>query len=41
MEPSWERGKKVFMNGPGHMTTMATMPMFGKNLQKSSPTEQI
>ena len=29
-------GKKVYIFGPGHMTKMATMPMYGKNLKKSS-----
>ena len=35
------KGKKVYINGPGHMTKMAVMPLYGKNLQKSSPTELI
>ena len=26
--------KKVYVNGPGHMTKMATMPIYIKNLQK-------
>ena len=34
------RGKKIYINGPGHMTKMAVMPIYGKNLQKSS-TELI
>ena len=29
------------MNGPGHMTKMATMSIYGKILQKSSPSELI
>ena len=33
MEPPWEGGTKVYMNGPGHMTKMATMPIYGKNLK--------
>ena len=37
MEPPWDGGKKVFSNGPGHMTKMAAMPIYGKNLKKSSP----
>ena len=41
VEPPWERGKKVYINGPGHMTKMATTPIYRKNLQKSSPTELI
>ena len=40
MEPFWEGGGD-FINGPGHMTKMATTPIYGKNLQKSSPIELI
>ena len=36
MEPPWDGGTKVYSNGPGHMTKMAAMPMYGKNLKKSS-----
>ena len=36
-----EEGKKLYINGPGHMTKMAAMLMYGKHLQKSSPTELI
>ena len=32
VEPPWEGGTKVCINGPGHMTKMATMPIYGKNL---------
>ena len=35
--------KKNCTNGLGHITNMATMPMYGKNLKKSSspePTDQ-
>ena len=32
MEPPWEGGTKVYINGPGHMSKMATMPICGKNL---------
>ena len=39
MEPLWEGRKKVYINGPGHMTKMVILPIYGKNLQKSSPTE--
>ena len=35
------RGEKVYINGPGHMTKMAATPIYGKNLQNSSPTELI
>ena len=34
VEPPWDGGTKVCSNGPGHM--MATMPTYGKNLNKSS-----
>ena len=33
MEPPWEGGTKVYINGPGHMTKMAAMPISGKNLK--------
>ena len=32
MESPWEGGTKVYINGPGHMTKMAAMPIYGKNL---------
>ena len=32
MEPPSVVGKKVCSNGLGHMTKMATMPIYGKNL---------
>ena len=28
VEPPWERGTKVYINGPGHMTKMAAMPIY-------------
>ena len=31
MEPPWDGGTKVCSNGPGHMTKMAAMPIYGKN----------
>ena len=34
MEPPWEGGMKVFINGPGHMTKMAATPIYGKNPSK-------
>ena len=34
VEPPWEGGTKVYINGPGHMTKMATMPIYGKNPSK-------
>ena len=39
VEPPWEGGTKVYINGPGHMTKMAAMPTYGKNLKKSSSPE--
>ena len=36
MEPPWDGGTKICSNGPGHMTKMAAMPIYGKNLEKSS-----
>ena len=33
VEPPWEGGTKVYINGPGHMTKMATMPIYGKNFK--------
>ena len=32
VEPPREGGTKVCINGPGHMTKMAAMPIYGKNL---------
>ena len=32
VEPRWEGGMKVYINGLGHMTKMAPMPIYGKNL---------
>ena len=34
MELLWDGGTKVCSNGPGHMTKMAAMPIYGKNLKK-------
>ena len=34
MELLWDGGKKVCSNGPSHMTEMATMPIYGKNVKK-------
>ena len=28
-DPPWDGGTKVCSNGPGHMTKMAAMPMYG------------
>ena len=39
MELLWGGGTKVCSNGPGHMTEMAPMPIYGKNHKKSSSLE--
>ena len=36
VKPPWDRGMKICSNGLCHMTNMATMPIYGKNLKKSS-----
>ena len=41
MEPPCGGRKKVYINGPGHMTKMGATPIYAKNLNKSSPTELI
>ena len=37
VEPPWDRRTKGCSNGSGHMTKMAAMPIYGKNLKESSP----
>ena len=32
VEPPWDGGTKAYSNGSGHMSKMATMPIYGKNL---------
>ena len=32
VEPRWGGGSKICSNGPGHLTNMAVMPIYGKNL---------
>ena len=39
VKPPWEGGKKVYTNGPGHMTKMAATPIYDINLQKFSSPE--
>ena len=34
IQPPGPLGKKNCSNGLGHMTNMATMPLYGKNLKK-------
>ena len=41
VEPPWEGRTKVCINGPGHMTKMVAMPIYGKNLKKSSSPEPV
>ena len=31
----WDGGMKICSNGPGHMTKMAAMPIYGKNIKNS------
>ena len=40
VEPPWDGGMKVSTIGLCHMTKMATMSMYGKNLQKPSSLER-
>ena len=35
MESPWDGGTKVCSNGPGHMTKIAAMPIYDRNLKKS------
>ena len=32
VEPSWDEGMKAYSKSPGHMTKMATIPIYDKNL---------
>ena len=34
MKLLWDGGTQVYSNGPGHLTKMASMPIYGKNLKK-------
>ena len=40
-QPPGSLGKKKCSNGLDHMTKMAAMPIYGKNLKKSSSPEPI
>ena len=40
-QPPEPFGKKSSSNGLGHMTNMAAMPIYGKNLKKSFSPEPI
>ena len=39
VEPPWDGGMKVCSTDPGHMTSMAAMPIYGKNLKIYSSLE--
>ena len=39
MDSPWDGGTKVCSNGPDHLTKMAAMPIYVKNLKKSSSPE--
>ena len=45
IEPPWDGGMKVCSNGPGHMTKMATMPIYIvkalKNLLQNHKTDDL
>ena len=41
MQPSSKLGKDVYIFGPGDMTKMAAMPVYGKNLEKASSPEPL
>ena len=34
VKPPWDGGSKFFSNSPGHMTKMAAVPIYDKNLKK-------
>ena len=34
-------GKKVYIYGPGHMTKVAAMPIYGENFKKYSSPEPL
>ena len=40
VDPPWDGGTKVCSNGPGHMTKMAAISIYNKNLKKSSSPER-
>ena len=42
VEPPWDKRAKFYSNGPGRMTKMTAMPIYGKNLKKlSSPEPKV
>ena len=38
IEPPWDGRTKIYSDGPGHMTNMATMPIYGKKSFSLEPT---
>ena len=34
VQPPWQGEKKVYINGPGHMTKMVATPIYGNNPSK-------
>ena len=41
MKAEGRMGMKIYTNELGHMTNMATMPMYGKNIKKITSPEAI
>ena len=41
MQPPGNGGKKIYRFGLGHMTKMAAMPIYGKNLKKIIASRHI
>ena len=41
VEPPWEGGNKIYINGPGHMTKMAVMSIYGKNLLQAQKSYDL
>ena len=40
MKPPWDGETKICSNGPGHMTQMASMPIYGKHFKIISGTKR-
>ena len=38
--PQWDSGTKFCSNGPGHITKMAAMPIYDKNMKNYFSLEQ-
>ena len=39
VEPQWDGGTKKYSNSLGHLTKMAAIPIYGKNMKNSSSLE--